>query len=169
MIAIPIKTNSEQGVLAPLFGKAKYFALIDQQGSVKIHHNGRDGGVRVAHWLKGLGVSALITNHLGEKPFHTLAKEGIKVYFAGTERQRIDEVLARFKENALEEVSLLNYMKLLGEGHEEGSHEDHEHTHDHSHETTERCCESSHPKKGHHEGCGHGHMHQRKGACHSSH
>jgi len=169
MIVIPVKTNSEQGVLAPLFGKAKFFALIDDQGKVTIHPNAKEGGVRVAHWLKSMGATALIANHLGEKPFYALLKEGIKIYCAGNERMDIHEAFARYKENAFEEVNMMNYMRLLGEGHEEHSHEHHDHTH-HTHEK-ERCCDSKgHAKKGHHETCGgHGHKHHEKGACHKDH
>ncbi|MDD3343801.1 MAG: NifB/NifX family molybdenum-iron cluster-binding protein [Sulfurospirillaceae bacterium] len=125
MIAMPVKTNTIEGVLAPLFGHAKYFSLSDAQGNVTIHKNDADGGVKVVPFLSHLGVKTVFLNHVGEKPFHLLLKHNIEVYFAGKERITFQEALEKFHNGLLEKVTVVNYMSLLGED----DHHHHEHDH----------------------------------------
>jgi predicted Fe-Mo cluster-binding NifX family protein len=120
MIAVALKTENENGVLAPLFGKAKFFAIVDDAGSITVYQNKLEGGMKVAQWIQKLGVSTVIANHLGEKPFHALKRASISIFFAGTERITLGEVLAKMKEGELEEVNTANYARLLGE--EEDAH-----------------------------------------------
>ncbi|MDD4505301.1 MAG: NifB/NifX family molybdenum-iron cluster-binding protein [Sulfurospirillaceae bacterium] len=123
MIAIPVKTDKEEGVLAPLFGHAKYFSFISDDGSVMTHKNSAEGGVKVVDWLVSMGVKTIILNHVGEKPFHLLTQKSIDIYFAGKDRITLPEVLQKLKDGILEKVSIVNYMKLLGEDdhhHDEG-------------------------------------------------
>ena len=115
MIAAAVKTDKEKGVLSPLFGKAKFFSIIDDVGNITTYKNTFEGGMKVARWIKGLGVTTLIANHLGEKPFHALQNAGIKVYFAGKERIELHDALEKMKAGELEEVNSTNYMALLGE------------------------------------------------------
>jgi len=134
MIAIPVKTNKEEGILAPLFGKAKYFALVDDKGTCTIHESTFENGIKVAKWFNELGVKSVIVSHLGEKPFHALLENNIEVYFAGNERITLQEVLEKFHSKTLENITVVNYMALLGE---------HEHDHeDGSHHTC--CCSDTH-------------------------
>ena len=93
MIAIPVKTDKEEGVLAPLFGHAKYFSFISDDGSVMTHKNSAEGGVKVVDWLVRMGVKSIILNHVGEKPFHLLTQKSIDIYFAGKDRITLAEVL----------------------------------------------------------------------------
>ncbi|WP_051906918.1 MULTISPECIES: NifB/NifX family molybdenum-iron cluster-binding protein [unclassified Sulfurospirillum] len=144
MIAVAVKTDKEKGVLSPLFGKAKFFSIIDDAGNITTHANAEEGGMKVARWLQSLGVTSLIANHLGEKPFHALQGAGIKIYFAGAGRVELEDVLQKLKEGALEEVTVVNYMDLLGE--EE---------HDHGEEEG-----ASHHGKKHHCCSKHAHKHQ---------
>ena len=74
MIAIPVKTNKENTAVSTLFGKAKYFAFIENN-KIEILKNEQMGGKAVANWLKNKNVDVLITSHLGEKPLSTLLKE----------------------------------------------------------------------------------------------
>lgn len=115
MIAIPVKTDNEEGILAPLFGHAKYFSFISDDGSVMTHKNNADGGVKVVDWLVSMGVKTIILNHVGEKPFHLLTKASIDIYFAGNERITLHDALQKLKDGILEKVSIVNYMKLLGD------------------------------------------------------
>jgi len=138
MIAAAVKTDNEKGVLAPLFGKAKFFSFVDDAGTITTQKNTLEGGMKVANWIKGLGITTIIANHLGEKPFHTLQNAGIKVYFAGKERIELTDALAKMKAGDLEEVTIVNYMALLGEeADENGAKEKHhccghaEHHHGH--------------------------------------
>ena len=157
MIAMPIKTENQNGILAPLFGKAKWFALIDESGSIRVEANSAEGGIKVARWFESLGVKTLITSHLGEKPFHALTKSGVKIYFAGSERISVEEALTAFQAGTLPEVNVSNYMELLGEEAQGHKHEGHCHHGDEkaSFKTKLKCCET----KGKNPLSGHGHKH----------
>lgn len=132
MIAIPVKTDKEEGVLAPLFGHAKYFSFISDDGSVMTHKNSAEGGVKVVDWLVRMGVKSIILNHVGEKPFHLLTQKSIDIYFAGRDRITLPEVLENLRNGVLEKVTMENYVTLLGE-------DDHHHDHG-SHEGKDGCC-----------------------------
>ena len=45
-IAIPVKMNKENSAIAPLFGKAKWFAIVED-GKMTIEPNHCDGGQAV--------------------------------------------------------------------------------------------------------------------------
>ena len=60
MIAIPVKTNKENTAVSTLFGKAKYFALIENN-KIEILKNEQMGGKAVANWLKSKNIEVLIT------------------------------------------------------------------------------------------------------------
>ncbi len=125
MIAIPVKTEKEEGVLAPLFGHAKYFSFIDEKGNVTTHKNNADGGVKVVAWLVSMGVKTMVLNHVGEKPFHLLTQANIEVYFPGSERIMLSEALEKLRNGVLEKVTMENYAMLLGgDDHHHGSHEE---------------------------------------------
>lgn len=115
MIALPIKSDKEESALAPLFGKAKWFAFVREDGTISIMANQAEGGIKTARWFESLGVKVLITNHLGEKPFQALQKAGIRIYFAGKERTEVAQAVLKFHEGALVEVDAQNYQELLGE------------------------------------------------------
>ena len=51
MIAIPVKINKENTAVSTLFGKAKYFAFIENN-KIEIVKNEQSGGKAVANWLK---------------------------------------------------------------------------------------------------------------------
>ena len=135
MVAIPVKTEKGD-VVASLFGKAKYFSVISSKGEITIHPCMVQGGMNVVSWLKSLGVKKVVLNHVGEKPFHALLGAEIDVYYAGEGRILLKDALRKLDEGVLEKVSVVNYMKLLGE-------DDHHH----------------HEEEGHHHsgGCGCGH------------
>jgi len=141
MIAVAVKTNNEKGVLAPLFGKAKYFSIVDDAGKITTHKNAFEGGMKVARWIKDLGVTTVIANHLGDKPFQALQKAGIKVFFAGKERTELHDALAKMKAGELEEVTGVNYKALLGE--KGAEHEDKKEKH--------HCCGHAHAEHHGHE------------------
>ena len=84
MIAIPVKTNKENTAVSTLFGKAKYFAFIENN-KIEIVKNEQSGGKAVVNWLKSKNVDTLITSHMGEKPFSTLLQNNINIYSYSTE------------------------------------------------------------------------------------
>ena len=114
MIAIPVKTNKENTAVSTLFGKAKYFAFIENN-KIEIVKNEQSGGKAVANWLKSKNVDTLITSHMGEKPFSTLLQNNINVYFAGDERIEINYVLLKYADGDLPSLTLENFNTLIKE------------------------------------------------------
>ncbi len=126
MIVVPVKTDKDEGVVAPLFGKAKFFSTINDKGEINTHTNVLSNGIQVAQWFKSIGVKSAILSHLGETPFQALLKNDIEVYFAGNERISLSDVLQKFRDGVLPRVTKENFGSLLGEGehhHEEGEHD----------------------------------------------
>lgn len=141
MIAIPIKMGKEESAVAPLFGKAKYFAIANK-GVIRIVKNEKLGGNQVAIWLQSLGVKKVIVQHMGINPFHKLQNLQIDVYFAGEERIMLKEALLKYADGDLVRVNEVNFSLFFDE--------DHHHSHEHSHEGE------------HHGHGGHHHHHQIK-------
>jgi len=67
MIAIPLKLNKENSAVAPLFGKAKWFAFVEN-GNITIEKNEAQGGSGVVKWLLGKGVKTLIMQKMSQPP-----------------------------------------------------------------------------------------------------
>lgn len=134
IIAMPVKTDRVDSALAPLFGKAKHFAFVNETGEITIEKMEQNGGRDVARILVANDVDVLITSHLGLNPFVLLKSYGIKVYFAGEKRLLIAEALSLLHANELVEVTAENFDSLLGE------HDDKTHMHDHAHSHTGKCC-----------------------------
>lgn len=137
MIAIPVKTNKENTAVSTLFGKAKYFAFI-QNNKIEILKNEQTGGRAVANWLKSKNVDTLITSHMGEKPFETLLNNDLKVYFAGDERIEIKDVMVKYADGELTLLTNENFHTLIKEDEEHHSRsccskgsEMHNHKHNH--------------------------------------
>lgn len=114
MIAIPVKTNKENTAVSTLFGKAKYFAFIENN-KIEILKNEQKGGRAVANWLKSKNVDVLITSHLGEKPFSTILNNGLKVYFAGDERIELKDVMIKYADGELQILNNQNFHTFLKE------------------------------------------------------
>lgn len=105
MIAIPIKIKKETCFLSTLFGKAKYFALINNN-NVEIVKNEQTSGKAVADWLKSKNVNILITSHLREKPFESLLNHNIKTYFTRDKKIDINKILLQYADG---ELPILDY------------------------------------------------------------
>ena len=114
MIAIPVKTDKENTAVSTLFGKAKFFAFIENN-KIEIIKNEQTGGRAVANWLKSKKVDTLITSHMGENPFTTLLENDIKVYFAGNERIEIDDILLKYADGELVCLSTKNFNTHIKE------------------------------------------------------
>lgn len=105
MIAIPIKIKKETCFLSTLFGKAKYFALINNN-TIEIVKNEQTSGKAVADWLKSKNVNILITSHIREKPFERLLNHNIRTYFARDKKVDINKVLLQYADG---ELSILDH------------------------------------------------------------
>lgn len=133
-IAIPIKMNKENSAIAPLFGKAKWFAIVEN-GVVSIQPNHCEGGQAVIDWLAKINVDTIILQEMGMSPYRKVQSYGtIKLYHTGFKRILLDEVLEKFNNNALpllDETKMVEVIK-----HHEKRHPAHDHDHGHGHAHT---------------------------------
>jgi predicted Fe-Mo cluster-binding NifX family protein len=109
MIAIPIKSEEENSNLSEEFGKAKFFALINNN-KIEILKNEQEDPEATANWLKDKNVNILISSHVKEKTFYSLKDNGIKVYFSEKNKIKIDEVLLKYADG---ELPILNKLSFL--------------------------------------------------------
>ena len=101
MIAIPLKLNKENSALAPLFGKAKWFAFVED-GNISIEKNELKSGANVVNWLLGKGVKTLIMQKMSQPPYEMIKEEGsISILYAGSDRIELSEALKRYEAGEL--------------------------------------------------------------------
>jgi predicted Fe-Mo cluster-binding NifX family protein len=90
----------------PRFGRARYFLVIDTEAdTVTVADNSQNlnaaqgAGIQAGRNVAQLGVSAVLTGHVGPKAFTTLEAAGIAVYTGagGT----VAEAIAQFKAGEL--------------------------------------------------------------------
>ena len=101
MIAIPLKVNKENSALAPLFGKAKWFAFVEN-GNISIEKNETQGGSSVVKWLLEKGVNTLIMQKMSQPPYQMIKEQGsITIYYVGSDRIELPEALKKYEANDL--------------------------------------------------------------------
>ena len=119
-IAVPVKTSGENPALAPLFGKAKWFAFVED-GNVTIEKNPAQGGQAVIQWFIDQNVNAIIFQEMGVTPYEMIKSQGnIKLYHAGFERVLLDDVLQRYRDGMLVEADEAAMAEIIA--HHEGKH-----------------------------------------------
>ena len=119
-IVIPVKTSGENPPLAPLFGKAKWFAFVEE-GKVTMEKNPAQGGQAVIQWFIDQGVDAIIFQEMGTTPYQMIrSQEHIKLYHAGFERVLLDDILKRYREGTLPEADEAAMVQIIA--HHEGKH-----------------------------------------------
>jgi len=129
-LAIPVKTNKENPAVAPLFGKAKYFAIVED-GKVEILKNEQSGGQAVIKWLYDLGVDTILMEQLGANPYEAIKSLDIDLFHTGFDRILLDDLLVKFNNDQLELIDDTNIDKIIQ--HHEKKHPAHDHDHDHHH------------------------------------
>ena len=115
-IAVPVKMNRENPPLAPLFGKAKWFAMIEDGETPKIEivENPVHGGKAVVEWLSGKGIDTIIFQEMGESPYHMIKEiGGIKLFHAGNSRILLSEVLEKMHHNCFIAVDDSNISEII--------------------------------------------------------
>jgi predicted Fe-Mo cluster-binding NifX family protein len=123
-IAVPVKMNKKDSAVAPLFGKAKWFALIDGE-NIDILPNEVGHGVAVIDWLRKLGVDTLIIQEMGVSPYNKIVEYGdMKIYHAGFERITLSELLKEFKEGKLAYLDEKKMQEII-------AHHEKKHPHKH--------------------------------------
>jgi predicted Fe-Mo cluster-binding NifX family protein len=116
-IAIPIKTNKENSTVAPLFGKAKWFAFVED-GKINIEKNESQGGANVVEWLLRYGVSSLIIQKMSNPPYQIITKdERITIFYAGDERIELNELIKKYESDELTIVDDTNASDIIKEHH----------------------------------------------------
>ena len=134
MIAIPVKTNKENPAVTTLFGKAKWFAIVDGD-KITIEKNETESGRAVVDSFVARGIDKVVFRHIGGNPFMLLQKGNVECYHAGEERILLQEVLEKFKNGQLTKVDGTNMAQFVEQGnmHNGGGHKEHEHNHTHDH------------------------------------
>ena len=129
-IAIPVKTNSGNPALAPLMGKAKWFAIVED-GKTEIVKNPADGGHAVIKWFADQNVDAIIFQEMGSTPYELIKSYGTMIlYHAGFDRITLDDAMKKFNDRQLPQMDDLTMEGIIArhEGkHSHGSHHHHHH------------------------------------------
>ena len=113
MIAIPIKLNREDSAVAPLFGKAKWFAFVED-GKISIEKNETQSGSDVVHWLVEKGVKALVMQKMSQPPYQMIKEEGsITVFYIGSGRVLLTEAIKRYENESLVIVDDSNVDEII--------------------------------------------------------
>jgi len=112
-LAIPVKMNKENPAVAPLFGKAKWFAIIEDN-EVKILPNNQSGGESVISWLNEMRVEVILMQEMGFSPYQKIKDaDTIQLYHTGFERILLQDVLKKFENNELEILDDTNMDKII--------------------------------------------------------
>lgn len=123
-IAIPVKMNKENTALAPLFGKAKWIAFIEE-GKVNIVPNVAHGGSAVVEWFAKEGVDSVIFQEMGHSPYEKIKSVGnITLFHAGHQRILLDDALTKFNNGTLTLVDDTNISEIIGYHEKKHSHGD---------------------------------------------
>jgi predicted Fe-Mo cluster-binding NifX family protein len=132
MTAIAVKTDKETSAVAPLFGKAKWFALVDDANGISFWHNELKSGREVVNHFKKVGVERVVFQEMGGNPYMLLNRAGIRCYYSGEGRVLLEDVLTRLQNRELEEVTQQNMAQYVEKSQRHSGGEEHEH-HDQEH------------------------------------
>jgi len=128
-LAIPVKMKNENPAVAPLFGKAKWFAIIENS-EVNIIPNNQSGGQAVIEWLHEMKIDAILMQELGVSPYEKIKAYGdMALYHTGFERILLSDVIEKFGNGALELLDDTNIDKIIQ--HHEKRHPRHDEAHHH--------------------------------------
>ncbi len=112
-LAIPVKMNKENPAVAPLFGKAKWFAIVNN-GEISIIPNNQSGGRAVIELLYEMKVDAILVQEMGMTPYERVKGYGtIILYHTGFKRILLNDVLEKFENNELEILDDTNIDTII--------------------------------------------------------
>jgi len=124
-IAIPVKMNKENAPLSPLFGKAKWFAIVED-GTVKFAENLQEGGKSVIKWLLSQEIDTIIFQEMGNTPYAMIKEAGsVNLFHAGYERVLLNDILEKFNADELVKIDDSNIGAIIERHkskHTHGSH-----------------------------------------------
>ncbi len=108
-VAVTANGTSVEGEVDQRFGRARYFVVVDTESdAVEVQDNevnlnaAQGAGIQSAQNLAAIGVSAVLTGHLGPNAFRTLSAAGIKAYTGA--QGKIAEAIKEFKAGKLTPV-----------------------------------------------------------------
>lgn len=128
-IAVPVKTNREAPAIAPLFGKAKWFAIIEDD-KIEIIQNPCHGGTEVAQWLINQGVTTVLFQEMGDGPYGVFQNAAeVVLYHTGFERTTLSEALEAYNNKTLKAADEAVMEKVIA--HHESKHDHGHHGHHH--------------------------------------
>lgn len=133
MIAIPVKTDKTESAIAPLFGKAKWFVIIEENGEVIFWKNELKSGREVVNRFIEIGVNNVIFQDMGGNPFMLLDRAGIACHYSGEGRVLFKDAVTALGEAKLTRVTTANMFDYVEKSQKHSSGE-HRHDHDHHHE-----------------------------------
>lgn len=118
MIAIPVESNTHETMSTKLFGNAPFFALVDPKSkeSKIIPNEGCGNGIKTANCLIEHGATSAVYGFLGDGPFHIMVREGMSVYWLGSEPMPLDRAIDAVLSNTLIHVTLDNADRYLDPG-----------------------------------------------------
>ena len=122
-LAIPVKTDKENPAIAPLFGKAKWFAIIEDD-NISIIPNNQSGGGAVIELFNEIKIDAMIIQEMGITPYERAKEFGMMIYHSGFNRILLNDLLDKFKQDKLEILDDTNIDKII-------KHHEKKHTHSH--------------------------------------
>ncbi len=124
-LAIPVKMNKEDSAIAPLFGKAKWFAIVTDE-KINIIPNNQSGGQAVIEWLYEMKVDAILMQEMGLNPYNKIKSLGtMAIYHTGFDRVLLNDVLEKFRNKELKLLDDTNIGEIIK--HHEKRHPRHEH------------------------------------------
>jgi len=125
-LAIPVKLNRENPPVAPLFGKAKWFAIVNN-GEITIIPNNQTGGQAVIELLHEMKIDAILIQEMGINPYEKIKEYGtMTLYHTGFERILLNDVLKKFQNNELEILDDTNMDEII-------KHHEKRHPRNHAH------------------------------------
>ena len=112
-IAIPLKTNKEDSSITPVFGKAKWFAFVED-GKITINKNEASNGAGVIEWLLKSNITSIIIKNMSKPPYQMAKKSGqINIYYAGGENIGLQELIKKYEAEELVIVDDTNENEII--------------------------------------------------------
>lgn len=135
MIAIPVKTNSLESAIAPLFSNAKWFALIDKNGNTAFWNNVFQNSHEIVQYFKANKVDRVVFQRIGGDSCQLLHGAAITCYHSGYGHILLNEVLKYLQDDALIRVTADNMAEFIEQPHlhSQEEHEDLRHCNHHAH------------------------------------
>ncbi len=109
IFAVPVKKLNGKWVVSNSFGKAKIFAVINNEKIDFLKLDAKNGKEVIDLLIKH-NVDAIITSHIGLGAFKYLKEKDIKAFFI-EKFTFIEDLIGSLKEGKLEEFKYDNYHK----------------------------------------------------------